>query len=167
MFQYQKTNQYFAQCHTGFEDGVVEELRELGARNIKPGFRGVYFTANQPVLYGVNYNARLIIRVLAPLVSFSCKDRDDLYQHGRSVEWNKIFSTGNTFGIFANVSGNPGLSHSQFAAQCLKDAVADYFRTRSGKRPNVDLTNPDVWISLFINRTSATISLDTSGGFAA
>ena len=163
-FQYQKSERYFAQCHQGFEELVATELKELGARQIKPGFRGVYFCANQSVMYAVNYQSRLIIRVLAPLFSFSCRDREDLYQGGKKILWDKLFSSRHTFGIFANVSNNENINHSRFASQCLKDAIADYFRSRTGKRPSVDRKNPDVWINLHIEGKFAVISLDTSGG---
>jgi putative N6-adenine-specific DNA methylase len=163
LFEYQKTRRYFAQCHQGFEDIVAEELESLGAQKIQPGFRGIYFSAERAVLYSVVYHSRLIIRVLAPLFSFACRDRDDLYKAGRSLEWDTLFSHRNTFAVFANVSGNEHLRHSQFAAQCLKDAVADYFRGRFGKRPNVDREHPDVRLSLYIENTMAVISLDASG----
>ncbi|MBW1940506.1 MAG: class I SAM-dependent RNA methyltransferase, partial [Deltaproteobacteria bacterium] len=136
----------------------------LGARNIKPGFRGIHFSADRATLYGINYNARLVTRVLAPLVSFECRSRDDLYRAGAAIDWTAFFSVRNTFGIFANVSGNINIKHSKFAALCLKDAVADFFRKKFGKRPNVDRINPDVWLNLHIENTRATISFDTSGG---
>ena len=75
-----------------------------------------------------------------------------------------FFSLQNTFGIFANVSGNANINHSQFAALCLKDAVADYFRHKVGKRPNVDKINPDVWLNLHIEGEKGTIGFDVSGG---
>jgi len=47
----------------------------------------------------------------------------------------RLFSPDRTFAVFAN---NPDITHSQFAAICLKDAAADRFRTKTDKRPNVD-----------------------------
>jgi putative N6-adenine-specific DNA methylase len=164
VFEYQKTRRYFAQAAGGFEDLAAGELAKLGAAHIKGGFRGIYFQADPAVLYHINYNARLVSRILAPLVSFRCRDRDDLYRAGRAVDWSALFSLDDTFGIFANVSGNDALRHSKFAALCLKDAVADAFRSRTGRRPDVDPLEPAVWLNLFIARDKATISLDTSGG---
>jgi len=164
MFIYQKTNRYFAQISTGFEFIAVKELEKLGAGQIQPGFRGIYFSAEPGVLYSVNYKSRLISHVLAPLVSFECRDREDLYREGKSIDWPSIFSIDNTFGIIANVSANENLRHSKFAALCLKDAVADLFRSRCGRRPDVDSSDPDIWINLHIRGENATVSLDTSGG---
>ena len=164
MYFYQKTKRYFAQIPGGFEDIAVKELADLGAGQIKPLFRGIQFSAEPAALYAINYNARLIIRVLAPLAMFSCRDRDDLYRAAGSIDWPIFFTVQNTFGIRANVSGNRNIRHSKFAALCMKDAVVDLFRSRYGQRPNVDTSGPDIWLNLHIEKERGTISLDTSGG---
>jgi putative N6-adenine-specific DNA methylase len=50
-----------------------------------------------------------------------------------------------------------------FASLKAKDAVADYFRQKLGKRPNVDTENPEIVIDLHIHGDECTISLDSSG----
>ena len=65
------------------------------------------------------------------------------------------------------MSRDSRISHAHFAALRLKDAIADHFRERSGRRPDVDTEHPDVWINLVIRRDQALISLDTSGRLAA
>jgi putative N6-adenine-specific DNA methylase len=164
IYSYQKTNEYFAQIPGGLETVAIEELKRLGAGKIKPGIRGAHFSADRMALYRINYQARLITRVLAPLMSFPCRDRDDLYRVGSAIDWTQLFSVDQTFGIFSNVSGNPHITHSNFASQCLKDAVVDQFRGKSGRRPNVDRTDPDIWLNLHIDKAHGTISIDTSGG---
>ena len=163
-FLYTKTHRYFAQYAEGVEDLAAAELTALGARDIQPAFRGCHFKADRETFYRVNYQSRLLARVLAPLSSFRCRDRDDLYRAGKAVDWSAVFSPSQTFAVFANVANNPNINHSQFAALCLKDAVADRFRAKTGKRPSVDRFNPDVALNLFIDKQQATISLDASGG---
>jgi len=46
----------------------------------------------------------------------------------------------------------------------LKDAIVDYFRERTGKRPTIDTRNPDLWLNVYTEKNVATISVDTSGG---
>ena len=164
LFKYQKTKRYHAQVPGGVEALAAVELEALGASEVVTGLRVVDFTANPDVLYAVNYQSRLITRVIAPLVSFRCRNRDDLYKAGLSVDWPSVFSLKNTFGIFSNVSDNPNIRHSQFASLCVKDAVADLFREKTGERPDVDKLDPDVSINLYIKKEKGTISLDTSGG---
>ncbi|MCD6185701.1 MAG: class I SAM-dependent RNA methyltransferase [Deltaproteobacteria bacterium] len=164
LFLYQKTGRYFAQIPGEFESLAAKELESLGAVQLKHGYRGIHFSADQAVLYAINYNARLLTRVLAPLITFTCRNREDLYHAGKSIDWTSFFSVRNTFGIFANVSGNINIRHSKFASLCLKDAVADFFRSKCGSRPNVDKKSPDIWLNLHIEKDQGIISFDTSGG---
>lgn len=164
MFLYQQTGTYFAQIAEGFDELAQQELVALGADRIQSAFRGLHFNADKEALYRINYQCRLISRILAPLAAFTCKDRNDLYQQAKAIDWNLLLSVDQTFGVLANVSGNQNLRHSQFAALCVKDAVADQFRETQGRRPDVDKSTPDVWIHLYIERRHAVISLDTSGG---
>ena len=164
MFLYQQNNAYFAQVAEGLQESAMEEIESLGASQIKPAYLGFHFYADPRILYRINYQARLVSRILAPLISFACNDRQALYRWGKSVQWESIFDLNQTFALLANVSGNSQLRHSKFAALVLKDAIADHFREQSGGRPNVDKIDPDVWIHLYIEKNRATISLDTSGG---
>jgi putative N6-adenine-specific DNA methylase len=163
-FEYQQTGRFFAQLAEGFEVPAAAELAALGADRLEPAFRGLHFSADAAALYRINYQARLVTRVLSPLVSFRCRNRDDLYRAAYALHWPDFFGVDHTFAVFANVSGHPNLTHSKFAALCLKDAVADAFRERLGRRPNVDRENPDIWLNVYIEKEQATISLDTSGG---
>ena len=161
---YQKNQRYFAQVPGDIEPLAQKELAHLGATDIIPGFRVIYFSADKATLYRINYQTRFITHILAPLVSFECRNRQDLYKAGLSIDWEAVFTPKDTFGIVSNVSENSQLNNSHFASLCLKDAIADFFRTKTGKRPFVDKSSPSVWINLYINKTRATISLDTSGG---
>lgn len=163
MFNYQETNRYFAQISNGLEDMGALELEELGAKEIHPAYRGIYFEADKRSLYRINYSSRLITRVLAPLLAFKCETAEILYKTAKNIDWPAIFSVKNTFAVFATVS-NGKITHSQYAGLRLKDSIADFFRDNCGKRPNVDPDNPDVWINLHIENDRATIGLDASGG---
>ena len=53
--------------------------------------------------------------------------------------------------------------HSKFVAYRVKDAIADYFREKEGKRPSVQVTNPDITLHIHIAQDRCTLSLDSSG----
>ena len=163
VYQYQKDGRYFAQIAEGLKEAGAEELSELGAENVKPEFSGIRFEANKSTLYRINYLTRLLSRCLSPLVSFTCHDTDTLYQKAKQIKWEDFFEKGNTFAVSGNVSDS-AISHSKYAALRLKDAVADYFREKTGQRPDVSVRNPDILLNLHIRHDKAVISLDTSGG---
>jgi putative N6-adenine-specific DNA methylase len=163
MFDYQRTNRYFAQVSNEMEALGVEELGRLKAGNISPVYRGIYFEADKEALYTINYTSRYLTRILAPLVTFHCDATTYLYKKAKGVNWGELFSADHSFGIFATVAHSQ-ITHSQYAALCLKDAIVDHFQESYAKRPRIDTSKPDVWINLHIDHNRATISLDTSGG---
>ena len=162
-YLYQKTQSYFAQLPDEIKDIAETELRELGAEQTRQAYRGVHFTADRKTLYRVNYHSRLANRILAPLLSFDCHSDRYLYKQALQIPWEDFLTTAGTFAVFATVA-NSNITHSQFAALRLKDAIVDYFRSREGRRPSIDTRDPDVWFNLHIDNNRATISLDTSGG---
>jgi len=163
VYQYQQDGRYFAQTADGLKEAAAEELAELGAEDIQPEFSGIYFRADKAGLYRINYLTRLLSRCLAPLITFPCHDADTLYQQAKGVRWEDFFREGHTFAVSGTVSDS-AISHSKFAALRLKDAVADYFREKTGRRPDVSARNPDILLNLHIRNDMAVISLDASGG---
>ncbi|NLP05621.1 class I SAM-dependent RNA methyltransferase [Candidatus Fermentibacteria bacterium] len=160
---YRRTGRFFAACADGLESLLAEELSALGALDPHPSFRGVYFSSSLGTLCRVNYMSRLATRVLAPLATFDCHSTKYLYKTARGFDWSSLFDAERTFAITCNVSDSL-ITHSQYAALCLKDAIVDAFRESCGRRPDVERTNPEVGLDLFIQKNRATISLDTSGG---
>jgi putative N6-adenine-specific DNA methylase len=162
-YQYQNDCRYFAMVADGLKEAAAEELAELGAEDVRPEFSGIYFRADKSTLYRINYLTRLLSRCLAPLISYACHNTDTLYQKAKQIEWEDFFAEGNTFAISGNVSDS-SISHSKYAALRLKDAVADYFKEKTGQRPDVSVRDPDILLNLHIRHNKAIISLDTSGG---
>jgi putative N6-adenine-specific DNA methylase len=164
LFLYEAREEYFAQVAGGLEDLAARELESLGAYEVRAFPRGIDFRADRETLYRIVYRTRLLSRVLAPLTKFDVTTGEDLYLKAKRIDWTHLLTLDQTFGIFANVSRST-IDNSHFAALKLKDVVADMFRKRyRGKRPNVDTTDPDLWINLHIREDVATISLDCGGG---
>jgi len=162
-YLYEKELLYFAQVAESIKEIAVKELKELGAYDLKPVFRGIWFKASKKDFYRINYFSRLLSRILAPLVTFECHDKDDLYKAAKKIRWEEFLTLKKTFSITANVSESQ-ITHSNFAGLRVKDAIADYFRDRTNKRPNVDAKDPYIIINLHIHKDLATLSIDASGG---
>jgi len=162
-YQYQRDFRYFVKIAEGVKEAGAKELTELGAKDIAPEYRGINFSADKATLYRINYLTRLASRCLAPLISFDCHDTDTLYKKAKQIQWEDFFAKGSTFAISGNVSDST-ISHSKYASLRLKDAVVDYFKEKTGKRPDVSIRNPDILLNLHIRHDKAKISLDTSGG---
>lgn len=158
-----KNDELFVICASGLEPLLVQELNELGFDQAIPGFRGVYVKGNSlEDICRINYNSRLASRVLLPLQRFICRGRQSLYDAVYDIDWVKYIPTDATIAIDANVS-NRDFRNSLYAAQLTKDAICDQLRERRNERPNVDTSNPDVQLNLFIHDSKGVISFDTSG----
>lgn len=162
-FEYSRSRRFFAQIAGGMEELGKAELAELGAGDVKNVYRGLYFNADNETLYRINYQARLITRVLAPLLTFDCHSTDYLYKTAKQIPWKILFGPKNSFAVFASVSQSK-ITHSKYAALRLKDAIVDYFKEQTGERPSVERQNPDIWLNLHLERNRAVISVDASGG---
>lgn len=150
-------------CAPALEAIVLEELKSLGCLSLKVGYRGVLVEDwDWQLIYKINYASRLASRVLLPILQFSCYDRRSLYHHAMQIDWTEYLKEGQTFAIDANVNHRE-LRNSLFAAQVVKDAICDQMRQKLGKRPSVQIQQPDVQINLFIQHENGVISFDTSG----
>lgn len=163
MFLYQKSKLFFAQIGDGLEEAGAAELRALGAVDIQIRYRGISFLAEDSALYRIIYGTRLCSRILAPLITFDCHSTKYLYKTAVTLPWQELLSADDTFAVFGSTA-NSHITHSQHASLVVKDAVADYFREKTGKRPNVDALHPDISIHLRVEKNRATISLDLGGG---
>ena len=147
----------------GLEGVLADELKQLGAQDIKKGIRSVTFRGDQGFLYKANITLRTAIRILKPIRTCKIYDEEDLYEAIQKIKWEKYLDVEGTFAIGAVVNSKNFTSNSHYIALKSKDAVADYFRHKYSKRPNVDLDYPDVKIHVHIQKDWCTISLDSSG----
>jgi len=72
MFEYQKTDRFFAQIAEETEDLAVAELKEFGIKKVRQIYHGAWFKTDLEHIYRINYYSRLITRILAPLLTFDC-----------------------------------------------------------------------------------------------
>ena len=151
-----------AKTFQGLEEVLAKELTALGANNIELGRRMVSFTGDQEMLYRVNFCLRTAVKVLKPIKEFKAQDADEVYEVVKRMDWAKYMDVTTTFLIDAVVFSEQ-LKHSRFVAYRVKDAIADYWREKTGERPNVGITNPDLRINVHVAEDVVTISLDSSG----
>ena len=156
------TRRYFATTSKGLETVLAGEVRTLGGKEIAAVTGGVSFSGDTALGYRANLWLRTANRVLLFLSKFTAPTPDALYEGVKAIPWPEIFSINKSISFDATVRDS-GITHSRFAAQKAKDAVADRFRETYGARPDVDLLAPDVRINLRIVRDSCTLSLDLSG----
>lgn len=152
---------FVAKTLYGLENVLAEELVNLGAADIKVVNRAVLFEGDTGLLYKVNYCVRTALSVLMPIADFRIRSKEDLYKGGYKIEWDRYMDIDDTFSIVP-VINSPHFGHTGYAGLILKDALADFFRKKSGRRPSVDTCNPGIVVNLHISNDIATISIDSS-----
>ena len=158
----QPSFEMIAKTFQGLEEILAQELTELGADNIEIGRRMVSFTGDKTMLYKANFCLRTAIRILKPLKHFTAHDADEVYNEVKAIRWEDYLTTDKSFAVDAVVFSEE-FRHSKFVSYRVKDAIVDYFREKTGKRPNVRINKPDVLLNIHIAENTCTLSLDSSG----
>lgn len=151
-----------AKTFQGLEEVLAQELTALGANDIEIGRRMVSFSGDKEMMYKANFCLRTAIRILKPIKHFEAKDADEVYEQIKTIRWEEYLDTDKTFAVEPTVFSEE-FRHSKFVAYKVKDAIVDYFREKTGKRPGVRVNKPDVLLNIHIAETRCTLSLDSSG----
>ncbi len=146
----------------GFEELLARELRNLGAMNVKTGVRNVTFEGDTGFMYKGNLCLRTAIKIIKPITSFHVRDEQDLYKKIYAMDWSPYLSVNTTFAIDATVNSD-NFTHALYVSQKTKDAIVDKFRDLEGKRPDVDIKDPDMRINIHIQKDQCNVALDSSG----
>lgn len=153
---------YIAKTFQGLEDVLYDELKKIGAENIKKERRAVSFEGDLALMYRANIWLRTASRILQTIATFEANDADTIYNEVKKIDWHQYISVNQTFVINSTVYSET-FRNSQFVSYRTKDAIADYFNEKYGKRPSVRVTNPDIYINVHISNNICTVSLDSSG----
>lgn len=151
-----------AKTFQGLENVLAEELSKLGANNIQIGRRMVSYTGDQELLYRSNFCLRTAIRILKPIKHFRATSADEVYEAVKSIDWTQYLSNETTFAVDSVVYSTE-FRHSKFVAYKVKDAIVDQFREKTGNRPNIRVSNPDLQLNMHVAEYDCTLSLDSSG----
>lgn len=146
----------------GLEEVLAKELAEIGAENIEVGCRSVSYFGTKETLYKSNFWLRTALRVLKPIYAFNARTIDEFYGNARKFDWTSVMELSHKFAV-ESVVNSELFPHSRYIALKLKDAIADQFRDRFGKRPFVDPKKPHITFHIHVNHDVCTVSLDSSG----
>ncbi|GEM54131.1 RNA methyltransferase [Flavobacterium branchiophilum] len=151
-----------AKTFFGFEEILATELKNLGAQNVEVGVRMVSFVGDKGFMYKANLSLRTALKILKPIYHFKANNEQALYKGISSMNWAKFLHANQTFVIDTTVHSEY-FNHSEFVSQKCKDAIVDQFRERTGQRPSIDKSFPDLRINIHIANDQVSVALDTSG----
>jgi len=145
----------------GLEEILAGELRDINAENISKGRRVVGFSGDLEMIYRANYKLSTALSILRTVKSFNISKAADLYSRAVGFPWENIMAVGQTF-MIVPVVNSALFKHTGYPALLLKDAIADRFRKKFGRRPSVDQSKPDIVLNCHISGKEVNISLDST-----
>src|SRR5512135_694575 len=155
-------HRFFAPCPRGLESLLEDELHSLGVPATTKTDGGIAFHAPWSSMYWVNLNSRIASRVLWEIGHHSYRSEEDVYRAAYSLAWPDWFMPSQTIKVKVSARRCP-LKSLDFVTLRIKDAVCDKFVSIRHKRPPVDTQRPNIKIDAFLDATTVTFYLDTSG----
>ena len=156
----------FAPCPRGLEEVLVDELRELGIGAARATAGGVHFDASWPDAWRINLHSRIASRVLVRVAEGRYRTEDDIHRLAHAQDWTRWFDASHTLRVDTTAGSGrnkSGLRSLEFVTLRVKDGICDRFREAVGIRPSVDTRAPDVRVFAYLDATTCTLYLDTSG----
>ncbi len=149
-------------CPKGVETLLAEEITALTDLPCKVTVAAVTFCGDLKQAYRLLMWSRLANRLLLVLRESRIENAEDLYQLALGIAWHEHLAQDARF-VVDFTGESKEIRHTNFGAVKVKDAVVDYFRARTGQRPDVSKEDPDVRINARLHKGVATIALDLSG----
>ena len=153
---------FMATTPRGLADLAAAELRTLGVDELSERTAGVRFTGELRVGYGACLWSRVASRVLLEVAEFNAPDTDAYYAGARAVDWRAHIDPNGT--LACEFTGtHPTITHTQFGALKLKDAICDQLRDACGARPSIDVERPSVRVIAHASGPKVTLYIDLAG----
>jgi len=149
-------------CSNRIAPYLQQELEGLGYTPARVFKTGVALKGSMRDCIRLNLHLRCASQVLFSVHQFSAANADMLYRNLLHFSWDDLISPDAYFSITSNVS-NETINNSLFANVKVKDAIVDYFRNKTGKRPNSGAELNRSVIHLYWKEDAAEIFVDTSG----
>ena len=155
-------NHYFASCPRGLEEILQQELLSINAVDLEKVDGGILFTGNHEVLYRANISSRIATRIMCLVKKGTYENEEDIFKSALDVNWSSLFEVNKTIKVSTTAIKCP-LKSVDFMTLRIKDAICDFFRKKFGKRPSVEVREPDIKVHLFLERNNFSLYLDASG----
>ena len=152
----------YATCGSGLEALLAQELTQLGLAGVQSAGAGVRFKGSLLAGYKACLWSRIANRILLPIHRGPAPTPEALYTLIQAIDWSTHVDVDGTLAVDF-FTAKSAITHSQYGALKVKDAVVDQFRQRTGRRPDVERDTPDLRINVYLFRDQARIAIDLSG----
>jgi putative N6-adenine-specific DNA methylase len=155
-------HRFFAPCPRGLEGVLEGELHSFGVSATTKTEGGIGFSASWSTMYWVNLNTHIASRVLWEVGQSAYKTEHDVYHAAYALAWPEWFTPAQTIKVKVSARRCP-LPSLDFLTLRIKDAVCDKFAKAKQGRPSIDTEGPNIKLDAFLDQSTVTFYVDTSG----
>lgn len=149
-------------CADGLEALLGREIEQMNGKVESTAHGAVTVSGNLELAYRICLWSRVATRVLMPLLEVEGSTPEALYEGARDYAWDFVFDVDSHFAVHASLGQGVKL-HTQYLALKLKDAVCDYFRDATGRRPDIEVREPDAPLHVHADAARMVVSYDLAG----
>jgi putative N6-adenine-specific DNA methylase len=155
-------NIIFITCPKGIQPYLAAEVQSLGFSIISESFSGVQTEGTLDDTMRLNLYLRTGHRVLYLLSEFSAANPEELYRKAVKLPWeNYVYEDGH-ISVTSTVD-TPTITDSRFANLKCKDAIADRFMKKFGRRPDSGPERNQAVVHLHWKDKRCALYIDTTG----
>lgn len=151
-----------APCLMGVERLLSNELKFMGAENVKADNGRVFFEGGPDIIARANLCSRIAERILVVCGSFSARSFEELFNGVRKIQWSEYIP----FGAAFPVTGSCLSSQLKSVSDCqgiIKKAAAESLKEAFGVSGMLPEGESVYKIRFLILKDTAHIMLDTTG----
>lgn len=156
-------DRYIATCPLEVQDLVCQELGSYGASNIRPGFKAVFFEADQATAYAIHLRLATASRLLRILKESSGNSLAMISSQASRIDWRKIWPRNGTFLVEGVLGDREHDLSSNDLSKAVRLGIERYFQKNRLPVPRVDLREPTLKVVAFLRQNRLVISVDSSG----
>lgn len=150
-------------CPWSVESLLAEEVSQLGAEIQKTTVAGVHARADLESAYRLCLWSRLANRVILTLGRASdCETPEAIAAAVGGLPWAAHLCEGDTLAVDFH-GQSPGIRHTRFGAQVVKDGIVDALRAAGRTRPEIDPRGADVRVYAHLHRGHLLVGIDLVG----
>ena len=150
-----------APCLLGVEGLVSDELKQMGAENVKAENARVFFEGDETILARANINSRFSERILITLDRFTAVTFEELFEGVKALPWSEFIGSRDTFPV-KGFSLNSALHSVPDCQKIIKKAIVESLKEDYGVSW-FEESGPVHQVQFSIMKDEVTIMLDTSG----
>lgn len=152
----------YATCPDETTEFLADEIRELGATDVKIGYRVVYFNTDEKTYYKAHLHLRLASRVFRIIRDIPASSPTIIYDKTKRIKFHELFRAQEPLRIQVTTSSKESKIPGHLIGSKIREAVTDSFKHFAQESANLSSRDANIGLTGFQYNNRLMISVDTS-----